>query len=59
METVIVIKHFDISGFVTSGLVPGSLNEISDPFGFEKLKKLLKKVLKSPFRVRLELIGCH
>jgi len=41
METVTVIKHFNIPDHVTSGLVPGSINDISNPFGFKGVKKTL------------------
>ena len=39
METVTVMKHFDMPDHVTSGLVPGSINDISDPFGFQGMEK--------------------
>ena len=39
METVTVIKHFDIPDYVTSGLVSGFINDISDPFGFQGMEK--------------------
>ncbi len=39
METVTVIKHFNIPDHVISGLVSGSINDISDPFGFQGMKK--------------------
>ena len=39
METVTVIKHFNISDYVTSGIIPGFINDIRDPFGFKGVKK--------------------
>ena len=39
METMTVIKHFDIPDHVTSGLISGFINDIGDPFGFEGVKK--------------------
>ncbi len=34
-----VIKHFDIPDHVTSGLISGFINVISDPFGFKGVEK--------------------
>ena len=39
METVTVIKHFDISDHVVSDLISGFINDISDPFCFKGVKK--------------------
>jgi hypothetical protein len=39
METVTIIKHFDIPDYITSGLVSCSVNDICDPFGFKGVKK--------------------
>ncbi len=39
METVTIIKHFDIPDYVTPGIVPGFINDIRGPFGFKRVKK--------------------
>ncbi len=39
METVTIIKHFDIPDYITSGLVSGFVNDICDPFGFKGVEK--------------------
>ena len=39
METVTIIKHFDIPDYVTSCLISGFINDISDPFGFKGVEK--------------------
>lgn len=39
MESVTVIKHFDIVDLISSGFVPCSINDISDPFGFKGVKR--------------------
>ena len=39
METVTVIKHFDIPDRVVSGLISGFINDISEPFRFKGVKK--------------------
>ena len=39
METVTIIKHFDISDYVVSGLIPGFIKDIRDPFCFKRVKK--------------------
>ena len=39
METVTIIKHFDIPDYVTPGIVPGSINDIRGPFGFKGVEK--------------------
>ena len=39
METVTIIKHFDIPDDVTPGIVPGSINDIRGPFGFKGVEK--------------------
>ena len=39
MEPVTVIKHFDISDHVVSGLVSGFINNIRDPFRFKRVKE--------------------
>jgi len=39
METIAVIKHFDIPDRISSGLVSGSINDIRDPFGFQGVEK--------------------
>ena len=39
METMTVIKHFDIPDHVTSGLLSGCIYDIRYPFRFEGVKK--------------------
>ena len=39
METMTVIKHFNILDHVTSGFVPGLINDVSDPLGFKRVEK--------------------
>jgi hypothetical protein len=39
METVTVIKHFNVPDYITSGIIPGSINDIRYPFGFKRMKK--------------------
>jgi hypothetical protein len=39
MEPVIVIKHFDIGDHVGPGFILGFIYDISDPFGFQRVKK--------------------
>ena len=39
METMAVIKHFDVLDHIASGLVSGSINDISGPFGFQAVKR--------------------
>ena len=39
METVTVIKHFDIPDHVVSGLISGFINDIRDLFGFKRTEK--------------------
>jgi hypothetical protein len=38
METVTVIKHFNIPDYLTPGIIPGSINDIRYPFGFKGVK---------------------
>jgi hypothetical protein len=39
METVTVIKHFNIADYLTPGIIPGLINGIRYPFGFKGMKK--------------------
>jgi hypothetical protein len=39
METMTVIKHFNILDHVISGFVPGLINDISAPLGFKGVEK--------------------
>jgi hypothetical protein len=39
METVTVIKHFNIADYVTFGIIPGFVNDINSPFSFRGVKK--------------------
>ena len=39
METMTIIKHFNILDHVTSGFVLGLINDVSDPLGFKRVKK--------------------
>ncbi len=39
METVTIIKHFDIPDYVISSLVSGFIYGISGPFGFQGVEK--------------------
>ena len=52
MDTVTVIKHFNIPDYVTSGTVPGSINDIRDPFGFKKVEKIFHHGISYPERQR-------
>ena len=47
METVTVIKHFNIPDYVTPGIVPGSIIDINDPFGFKGVKYTFHTALSS------------
>ena len=41
METMTVIKHFNIFYHVTSGFVPGFINNVSGPLVFKGVEKTL------------------
>ena len=41
METITVIKHFDILDHVISSFVSGLINDVSDPLGFKGVEKTL------------------
>jgi hypothetical protein len=45
METMTVIKYFNILDHVTSGFVPGLINDVSDPLGFKGVEKALHSVI--------------
>jgi len=49
-------KHFDIPDHVTFGLIPGSVNDISNPFG---LLKDLFKFNSTPFLKHYRLISAQ
>lgn len=58
METVTVIKHFNIPDYVTPGIVPGSIIDINDPFGFKGVKYTFHHgiIQQSPFRLILQIM---
>ena len=39
METITVVKHFNILDHVTPGFVPGLINDVSNPLGFKGVEK--------------------
>jgi hypothetical protein len=41
METITVIKHFNILDHVISGFVSALIKNISDPFSLQRVKKAL------------------
>ena len=36
-----VIKHLDVLDHITSRLVPGAINDVSGPFGFQAVEEAL------------------
>ena len=42
METMAIIKHFDVLNHITSRLIPGAINDVSGPFGFQAVRRFNK-----------------
>lgn len=42
MQTMAVIKHLDVLDHITSRIAPGTINDLSGPFGFQAVKETLR-----------------